>query len=146
MRPQKTLRFRFRVVGGEVRLESVERVDMICPPAVGAKPQEGRHGGFWMELQDDGTNALFHRVLQSPMADSVEVHSPDGKIRRVFGPPKDGLFEVLVPDDPRARDLVLMGQPVIPAGGEAALAEGDEGGTRELARFAVPRPDERGRP
>lgn len=145
MRPHKTLRIRFRVAGGEVRLESVERVDMICPPVVGAKPQAGRHGGYWMELQDDGTNALFHRGLQAPMTDSVEVHSPDGKIRRVFGPPRDGLFEVLVPDDPRARDLVLMGQPVLPAGNEGAIAASDAGGTRELARFAIPGPDERGR-
>ena len=140
MRPQKTLRFTFRVTGGEVQLQSVERVDMICPPTVGQTPEVGRHAGFWMELQDDATTPLFHRPLNEPMANSVEVHSPDGKIERVFGPPQDGLFEVLVPDDPRAHDLVLMGRPVSTAD-KTLEADADAGITRELARFEIPKGD-----
>lgn len=140
MRPQKTLRFTFHVTGGEVQLQSVERVDMICPPAVGQTPEVGRNAGFWMELQDDATTPLFHRPLNEPMANSVEVHSPDGKIERVFGPPQDGIFEVLVPDDPRARDLVLMGRPVSTAD-RTLEADADTGTTRELARFEIPKGD-----
>jgi hypothetical protein len=140
MRPQKTLRFTFRVINGEVQLQSVEKVDMICPPTVGQTPEAGRDGGFWMELQDEATTPLFHRTLNEPMANSVEVHSPDGKIERIFGPPRDGIFEVLVPDDPRAADLVLMGQPVSTAD-RALAADADAGTTRELARFAIPKGD-----
>ena len=137
MQPQKTLRFTFRVTGGQVQVESVERVDMITPPSIGERPQPQRHAGFWMEVQDEEKTPLFHRTLDSPMANSVEVHRPDGSIGRVFGPPRDAIFEVLVPDDPSAADVVLMGRPV-PTSGDLTAAADDEG-TRELARFAIPK-------
>src|SRR5713226_3304661 len=97
---RRTLRLRFRATGGAVQLESIERLDMICPPSVGERPQAGRHGGYWMELHDAEDRVLFHRLLHAPLGDSVEVHSPDGKIRRVSGKPGENIFEVLVPDEP----------------------------------------------
>jgi hypothetical protein len=45
---RKTLRLTFRLSEGKVSLISHQRLDMICPPVVGDKPEPGRHGGFWM--------------------------------------------------------------------------------------------------
>jgi hypothetical protein len=132
--PRKTLRLTFQVRNGEVRLVSHERLEMVCPPSIGERPEARRHGGFWMELRDAQDRVIFHRLLEDPVASSVEVHSPDGKIRREFGPLPETMFEVLVPDDADARSLVLMGEYLDPA----STREVREGGARELIRFDVP--------
>jgi hypothetical protein len=134
--PRKTLRLTFRVTGGDVRLESCVRLDMICPPSVGERPEAGRHCGFWMQLQDAHGRVLFHRLLHAPLGHSVEVHSPDGKIQRVFGAPADTVFEVLVPDDPDAVSIVMMGEVL-----DAKTGRAKEGGSRELKRFDIPKGD-----
>ena len=89
---RKTLRLTFRAAGGEVRLVAHERLDMICPPSVGERHEAGKHGGFWLELRDAKEGVLFHRFLDNPLADSDEVHSPDGKIRREFGEAKESII------------------------------------------------------
>src|SRR5215213_6953913 len=96
---RKTIRLTFRVSEGKVSLVSSERLNMICPPVVGDKPEPGKHGGFWMALYDEKDQVVFHRTLSSSLLNSAEVHSPDGKIRREFGNVQDKIFEVLVPDD-----------------------------------------------
>jgi hypothetical protein len=124
----------FQVGNGEARLLSHERLNMICPPSVGERPQAGRSGGFWMELRDSGGRVLFHRLLSSTLAGSVEVHSPDGSIRREFGSAEDTIVEVLLPDEPDATSVVLMGDYL-----DARIATaGRAAGARELARFDVP--------
>jgi hypothetical protein len=135
---RRTRRLTFQSSGGEVRLVSDEHLDMICPPSVGEPPEAGRHGGFWVELRDDADRLTFFRRLHDPLATSVELYSPDGSIRREFGPPQDTVFEVLVPDDPAATTLVLMGdyQPSPPSKRRPKAAEArPPGGSRELARF-----------
>lgn len=107
--PRGTRRLTLESSGGNVRLVSQERLDMICPPSVGEQPVAGRYGGFWVELHDESGAITFFRVLHDPMRSSVEIHSPDGNIRREFGGAEDTIFEVLVPDDPAASTLVFMG-------------------------------------
>lgn len=132
---RNTLRLTFRVVEGEVQLASIERLDMICPPSVGERPIAGKHGGFWMELRDSGGRVLFHRNLHLPFTDSVEVHSPDGKIQRIFGAAGNNIFEVLLPDEANAKSVTLMGNHSL-----QELAEGiRQGGSRELASFDIPK-------
>src|SRR2546428_604070 len=97
--PRKTLRLTFRVTDGNIRLVSYERIEMVCPPSIGERPEAGKHGGFWVELRDASDRVLFHRLLHSPFANSVEVHSPTGEIERKFGPTAESTFEVLLPDD-----------------------------------------------
>ena len=114
---------------------------MITPPSVGEHPKIGKHGGFWIELRDTNDRALFHRALHSPLRDTIEVHSPDGTIRRESVPTRESTFEVLLPDYDEPTSIVLcgnyldaekfrreqvqgFGQPVPP--------------TRELARFEIP--------
>ena len=133
---RKTRRLTFHSSGGEVKLVSQEHLDMICPPSVGEQPEAGRHGGFWVELRGTDDEVKFFRVLNDPIEVSVEIHSPDGRIRREFGPPQDTTFEVLVPDDPTAQTLVLMGEYRPPAreGKERSLTQ-PVVGAQEIQRF-----------
>jgi len=107
---------------------------MICPPSIGERPEARKHGGFWMELRDASDRVLFYSLLHSPLGDSVEVYSPDGKIRREFGAVKESVFEVLLPDDTEARSIVLIGEYL----DSARAREERAGGARELAQFDVP--------
>jgi hypothetical protein len=131
----RSLRLTFRVTDGTVTLVSHERVDIMCPPSVGDPPQAGKHSGFWIELRDARGRILFYELLHSPLRDSVDVHSADGKIRREFGVVKDSTFEVLLPDDADARVIALVGDSLTPAMAREARA----GGSKELARFDVPK-------
>lgn len=135
---RKTLRLTFQVVGGEVKLVKHRRVNMITPPSVGEVPEAGKHGGFWMELRDEDDRGLFHRNLQSPAGDTVEVHSPDGTIRRDYAPSKESTFEVLVPDYGKAASIVLVGKKSGGAHTQPSLAAAPAPKTRELARFEIP--------
>ena len=131
---RRTLRLTFRSAAGEVRLVRKERLDMICPPSVGEWPEAGRNGGYWVETQDGAGGARFFRVLHDPLRSSVEVHSPDGTIRREFGPAEDATFEVLVPDDPDATSVVLMGDAE-PRRATRARRQREATGSYEMARF-----------
>ena len=138
---RKSFRLSFRIVDGKVRLESYERLEMICPPPVGVRPEAGKNSGFWMEVRDASDRVFFHHILHSPLADYVEVYSPDGTIRRESRPVSESVFEVILPDDDDARSIVLMGEYLKPE-------EADEQwgmGAHELARFDVPKGKKRGK-
>lgn len=145
---RRTKRLTFRSSGGAVQLVSQESLDMICPPSVGPPPEAGVNSGFWTELRNDADEVVFFRVLQDPLGASVEVHSPDGEIRREFGPPEDVLFEVLVPDEAAATTLVLMGEePEVRQTGGRRRRRERAGGAKELARFDLSEgDDDRGGP
>jgi len=138
---RNTLRLTFRIENGEARLVKHERLDMICPPFVGERPEAGKHGGFWIELRDADGRAVFHRALHAPLGDSVEVYSPDGTIRREVGPPSGSTFELLVPDRADARTVVLVGEHLGGPAAERALVAPSAASaavTRDLARFDIP--------
>jgi hypothetical protein len=113
---------------------------LICPPSGGEAPQAGKNGGVWMELRNKDNQAIFHRLIPSPLIGSVEVHSPDGKIERKFGDVTEGIFEVLLPDDPNAEYIALMGEP-LDLSGAAALQRRV---STELARFEIPKGEKGG--
>ncbi|MBP6014654.1 MAG: hypothetical protein KBA31_20670 [Alphaproteobacteria bacterium] len=129
-----TLRLTFKVTKGAIQLVAHERLSMICPPSVGERPRPGVSGGYWLELRDALGNVLFHRVLVAPLGDSVEVHSPDGAIERVFGDSDEGIFEALIPYDDEAASVAFMGESLQPQ----ALRSGFiAGASRELAKFSL---------
>jgi hypothetical protein len=132
---RKTLRLTFRVSKGTVELVSLERLQMITPPQASERPEAGKHSGYWMELVDGSNRVLAHRLIDTSQLNSVEVHSPEGKIERKFGQVTGGIFEVLLPDMDGAKWVVLMGEPLIPPKRKAKRAEG----SGELARFELPR-------
>jgi hypothetical protein len=71
---------------------------------------------------------------------SVEVHSPDGKIERKFGSIENGVFEVLLPDMDDAKEVVLMGDPLTApkTRTRAKAAAADQAASGEIVRFALP--------
>jgi hypothetical protein len=145
---RKSLRLTFRVSDGSVELLSVEHLVMITPPQAGEVPQAGKHSGFWLELQGSRSKVLAHRLIDPTQLNSVEVHSPDGKIERKFGPVRDGVFEVLLPDIDEAKSVVLMGDPIAgraekkKAAGKAEGKAAEEAASGEIARFELPRSGE----
>lgn len=133
-RSRKTLRLTFAVKSGKLELLKQERLEMITPPQIGERPQKGKHGGFWIELQDAKKRVLSHRVISSTLLNSVEVHSPDGTIERTFGELRDGVFEVLLPDDDNAKSAVLVGDPLEK---ERRKKKAEAVVSGELARFEL---------
>ena len=131
---RRSLRLTFKVSNGTVELVSHERLQMIAPPQVGERPEAGKHGGFWIELRDAENGVLAHRLIGPTQLNSVEIHSPEGKIEREFGDVKDSVFEVLLPDEQAAKSIALMGDPLIRAKGKAVRSES----SGELARFEIP--------
>jgi hypothetical protein len=131
---RSTLRLTFAVSNGAIKLISHERLAMITPPQTGETPQAGKHSGFWLELRDGADKCLAHRLISRTLLNSVEVHSPDGKIQRQFGEVKQGIFEVLLPDTAGARAAVLMGDPLV----REKSAMEKEPASGELARFEIP--------
>ncbi|MBN1209677.1 MAG: hypothetical protein JXB05_32815 [Myxococcaceae bacterium] len=136
---RRTLRLTFKSSDDGVELVSVERLAMITPPQPGEKPESGKHGGHWFELRDDQGRALAHRLIDSSLLDSVEVHSPDGNIQREFGAMRSGVFEVLLPDLDAARTVVLVGNPLRRSRTDASRKEPSS----NLASFELS-PDRRG--
>jgi hypothetical protein len=128
----QSLRLKFRIAAGEVKLISFERVDMISPRPHAANPEPGKHGGFWIDLRDGGNNVLFYRVLDNPLGDLVEVYSPDGTIKRITGAVNENTFEILVPDDSNTKSIVFWGESLEPGTTRQPTV------ARELARFDVP--------
>ena len=131
----RALRLTFRVSNGKVELVSHERLEMIVPPAFGERPVAGIHGGNWLELRDADKDVLAHRLISPTNLNSVEIHSPDGSIERVFGEVRDQIFEVLLPDEDAAASVALMGEPLIQPENEAINAANTSG---ELAEFEIP--------
>lgn len=138
---RRTLRLTVKVnEDGGFELVSAERLPMITPPQPGERPEMGKHGGHWMELRGARGRVLAHRLLDHSLLHSVEVHSPDGKIRREFGGPQPGIFEVLLPDLEGAREVVLVGSELEdPRRARAKDAKRAAVPSRELARFDLSR-------
>ena len=86
---RRTLRLTIRSSAKGFELISVEHLPMITPPQPGERPEAGKHGGQWFELRDANNRVLAHRLINPSLLNSVEVHSPDGKIRREFGAIRD---------------------------------------------------------
>jgi hypothetical protein len=139
---RQTLRLTIRVTESGFNLVSVERLQMITPPQPGERPAVGEHGGYWMELQDGEGRVLAHRLLNSTLLNSTEVHTPGEMPKRYFGKPKSGVIEVLLPDVPGARTVVLLGNPLERARVKGRRAEP----SGEIARFELSSSKERDRP
>lgn len=128
---RRTLRLTIRSSPKGFTLVSVERLQMITPPQPGERPEAGKHSGQWFELRDGKERVLAHRLIDPAMFNSVDVHSPDGRIERVFGETRDMIFEVLLPDVAGAQLAVLVGDPMTPPTGDAKAAAR----SGEIARF-----------
>lgn len=132
---RRTLRLTIRSSAKGLELISVERLQMITPPQPGDRPEAGKHAGHWFELRDEKKRVLAHRLISDSLLNSVEVHSPGGKIERIFGEPRETTFEVLLPDVEGGRFAVLVGDPIAPTRGTAAKAEAGRARSSDIAQF-----------
>ncbi|HVH57827.1 MAG TPA: hypothetical protein VM791_16300 [Vicinamibacterales bacterium] len=132
---RRTLRLTIKSSTRGLELIAVEHLPMITPPQPGERPEAGKHGGQWFELRDGDNHVLAHRLIDRSLLNSVEVHSPDGKIQREFGEPRETTFEVLLPDIDDARFAVLMGDPITPSRTGAGQTDATRARSGEIARF-----------
>jgi hypothetical protein len=132
---RRTLRLTIRSSEKGLELVSVEHLPMITPPQPGDQPDASRHGGHWFELRDGEQRVLAHRVIDDSLLNSVDVHSPDGTIRRVFGEQRQTTFEVLLPDVDGGRFAVLVGDPIAPVTGQGKKADATPVRASDIVQF-----------
>ena len=127
----KALRLTFEYEGSNVKLVSVQSVDMILPPSHPLETKDAQ-SGFWFTLSDGQGKPVYRRALQNPIRYDREVFSNDPahpSIQRVPVDKPKGTFVMLVPDVPEARTVQLFSHPLEPAA--HALP------AKELARFTI---------
>lgn len=124
----RALRLTFSYEDSNVRLASIQKVEMLAPPSDPIRAQDGQEAGFWYELRDGEGRTLYRRVIQNPIKFAFEVRSdPERPLawQKVSGP--RGEFVLLMPELEKAKTLVLFSSPLEP--------EGALGPAKELTRF-----------
>jgi hypothetical protein len=140
--PARAIRLLFSYGPDGVQLISRQVVAMQVPPSddVSGPPPIT---GLAAELRTAGDETTFRRQLTDAIPSDSEVFEPDeeGGMHRAPVAPESGVFMVLVPDDERAEDLVLL---VGPRDVPASIAPAVEPGLRaepervqELGRFRL---------
>ena len=112
VRPRhRALRAFFEYKGREVRLVSVQALEMQAPPPQAIFPRSDERGS-WFELRDQEGRTLYRRVLDNPIREDIEVitDDPDHPLSRTLTEP-EGIFYVIAPDIPQARELVIVAEP-----------------------------------
>ncbi len=130
------VRLIFAYDGGDVRLVSRQRVDMVTPatdPAGG----ERLAVGVWAEVRDVEGQVLDRRAVPDFLRPDVEVFGvdPGPSVSRAPVERPQGAFTVLLPELPGADHMALLAAPD-PTGPTAAAA----GEARELARVDLAGP------
>lgn len=99
-----------------------------------------RPESLWVEVRSANGHVIYRRDLRDAITQHVEVFEPDGRIRAIPRAPETGVFTVVVPLDPPARQAVVV------AGPQADLAQpglqprpGEADRQRELARVELER-------
>lgn len=112
--------------GTDVGLSSLSSFDRVLPPSAGPF-EAGVNAGYWAELVDGDGARLYTDGLEDPTR--LEAPGPNADFQNVSVDrctPKQ--LAVVVPNDARARALVLYASPY-----------GTSGAATELARFAIAR-------
>jgi hypothetical protein len=101
-------RLTFTYDGSDIRLVAQQRVAMIAPPDDSERTYAAR-AGTWVEVRDATGHGLYRQILADPVRHGYEAHSADPAegSHRVEPEAPAGVFQVVVPDLPDARDVVL---------------------------------------
>ena len=119
------LRFQLVYQGTALGITRAAGVDFTLPPSDGPF-KAGTSAGYWFELQDGSSNALYTRLLQDPT--QVEGPSGDGGFVHGVVPLCDAKeISIDVPNNPAGRALVVFGSPY-----------GTSMSAAELGRFVLP--------
>jgi hypothetical protein len=108
----RALRAVFEYKGQEVRLASVQSLEMLAPPPQAIFPRPNERG-TWFELRDREGRTLYRRVIDNPIREDIEVitDDPDHPLSRIAAEQREGIFFLLAPDIPQARELVIVTEP-----------------------------------
>lgn len=123
------VRLIFAYEGGDLRLVSRQRVDMVTPPT-DAPAAPAVMGGVWAELRDVRGQVLERRVVPDFQRGNVEVFGPEptSSVSRAPVERPSGAFAVLLPEVAGADHVALLAAPE-PTGLTTAAGE-----ARELLR------------
>lgn len=114
--PDVALRLVLIYRGGDVTLDQALRVRMRLPPSddLPERRPEEPLSGFWYELQDDEGEIFYRQITAHPIRSWAEI--PDEEDPRGLIPveflPEEAVFNLVVPDVPRARRVVLFSSPL----------------------------------
>lgn len=125
------VRLIFAYEGGDLRLVSRQRVDMVTPPTdAGAAATPTVGAGVWAEVRNVDGQVLERRSVADFRRADVEVFGPEpaSSVSRAPVARPSGAFTVLLPDVPGADHVALLAAAE-PTGRAAAGAE-----ARELVR------------
>lgn len=108
----RAFRATFEYANRDVKLVAVQPVAILAPPPQAAQPRANEHGS-WIELRDDRGRTVYRRVIQNPIEDTLEVvtDEPQASLSRIPIEQPGGIFFVVLPDIPLARNLVLTVEP-----------------------------------
>lgn len=118
------VRLVFEYHGDDVRLISLQHVDMPVPPTDALEGYEGQQG-FWAVVRDRDDTTLYCQILHDPIRRDVEVFSddPERSLARAPVERPTGAFFVVVPDFREADHVALMRSPPAQPGSRAVATE-----------------------
>lgn len=116
----RALRAFFEYDGHDVKLVSLQSLEMLAPPPQAIIPRPDERG-TWFELRDGQGHTLYRRVIENPIGHDIEVltDDPTHPLSRVAVEQPRGVFYLLAPDIPQARELVLVAEQRAEGGLEA---------------------------
>jgi hypothetical protein len=93
-----------------IRLVAQQRIATVAPPDDSDLTERGR-AGYWVEVRDESGEALYRQVITNPFRAVAEAHTPVPGRHPTHVPTvaPEGAFQVVVPDLPGAREVVLHG-------------------------------------
>ncbi len=103
-----SLRLWFRFEGDRIELTRQERLHMVPPPLVAEMPQEGTHGGTWVEVNDGRGRRLAVQLVPGDPFRQVNERGCEGKMRADVFPCSSGNFCVVIPDLPAAKAVRVL--------------------------------------
>ena len=103
-----SLRLWFRFKGVHVELIRQEPVQMIAPPSIGPIPKEGKNSGTWIELCDKKAQCISTRIVPGDPFLHITEQVVDGKLVAVVSERETGTFDIVVPDLPEAKSVLLF--------------------------------------
>lgn len=122
-----SLRLAVRYAGRRLSLISIRRVAM-SPLPTHAVDDLGPRSGLWCELHDGDERVLYRRVLHPPLGLVLgRPYRAQGE-SATEGEEATGTLDLIVPDLPAGRDVVVFSSPLLVGSREAA---------KEIARFRI---------
>jgi hypothetical protein len=121
--PTRVLRLRILWKNGEFNVVKEVGIPQKTLPKSANLPAAAERGavtGFWVEGTDAKGRALYRRILEDPLQNTVEIFERNGSIRRVAANRTEFYFDVLLPDIPQIVELRIFSTELAGKGARGA--------------------------